>query len=553
VTASTRPWWHEAVVYQVYIRSFADSNGDGLGDLEGIRTRLPYLAELGVDALWINPFYVSPQHDHGYDVADYYDVDPRFGTLAEVDALIADAHAHGLRIIADIVPNHSSNEHAWFKEAIADPKSPMRDRYIFRPPAPDGGPPNNWRSVFSGPAWTLDERSGEYYLHLFDSSQPDFNWRNPEVGAEWERILRFWLDRGVDGFRIDVAHGLFKDAALRDNPEAGIAVPGAPSYESINAKHNWDQPEVLEVYRRWREICDSYDGDRMMVGEVFLFDLARVASYAAADRLHQAFNFTVMATPFDAAALEAIVRQALDAFSVDGAGPTWVLSNHDLVRHVTRYGGGEAGRRRGRAVTAMLFALPGSPYLYQGEELGLGQSEVPPERRQDPVWIRSHGTVDGRDGCRTPIPWNGQPPGFGFTSSDRPWLPVGQEAVERNVVSEQADPHSTLAFYQRALALRRVLRERATDRVQWLPTPRGTLGFTRSLGDGSTYTCLLNSTAKAVTVRLPEPVIPLLSSELSVPRGAAAGPPTDNSVVVVPAEACVWVGSVDLDRFVRDA
>ncbi|MDQ1687924.1 MAG: alpha-glucosidase [Frankiaceae bacterium] len=550
---SGRPWWHDAVVYQVYLRSFADSNGDGLGDLAGVRSRLPYLASLGVDALWLNPFYLSPQKDHGYDVADYYEVDPLFGTLEDFDALLADAHAHGLRIICDVVPNHSSSEHEWFKRALADPMSDERSRYIFRPPAADGGPPNNWRSVFSGPAWTLDEASGEYYLHLFDASQPDFNWRHSEVHAEWERILRFWLDRGVDGFRIDVAHGLYKDAELRDNPEAGRLVPGAPAYESINAKHNWDQPETIEVFRRWRQITDSYAGDRMMVGEVFLFDLGRVASYAGADRLHQAFNFMVMATPFEAAALRDVIEKALGAFTVDGAGPTWVLSNHDLVRHVTRYGGGDAGLRRAKAATGTLLALPGSPYLYQGEELGLEQADVPPEARQDPIWVRSGGTIEGRDGCRTPIPWTDEPPGYGFTTSATPWLPVEDTAKAGSVAAEEADPASTLAFYRRAIGIRREARPSLGDEVEWLATPAGTLGFTRSAADGTTYTCLLNTTTRAVPVRLPGEATVVLSSELSVPEGARALPGTDNFAIAVPGETCLWLRSVDPDRFVRDA
>ena len=531
---SGRPWWHDAVVYQVYVRSFCDRNGDGLGDLPGVRAQLPYLASLGVDALWLNPFYKSPQLDHGYDVADYYDVDPMFGTLADFDALLKDAHELGIRIICDVVPNHSSWEHAWFTEALASPPgSPARDRYIFRKPAADGGPPNNWRSVFSGPAWTLDEKSGEYYLHLFDSSQPDFNWRNPEVHAEWERILRFWLDRGVDGFRIDVAHGLYKDEQLRDNPVSKTVVPGAPAYESIAAKYNWDQPETLDVFRSWRKLTDSYDGDRMMVGEVFLLDLGRVADYAGADKLHQAFNFTVMATEFDAAALQDIIAKGLRAFTADGAGPTWVLSNHDLVRHATRYGGGEQGIRRGRAVTALLLALPGSPYVYQGEELGLEQSDVPPEDRQDPIWIRSEGTVEGRDGCRTPIPWTSDEPGHGFTDAAKAWLPFDGQAAKRNVAVESADDHSTLPFYRRAIALRRQLRDELGDEVSWLTTPEGTLGLQRSLADGSTYSLLMNCTAAPVQVELADVDEVLLSSD--------ADPSVAGGVVTVPAETTVWL------------
>jgi alpha-glucosidase len=520
-------WWRDAVVYQVYVRSFADSDGDGTGDLPGVTGRLPYLAELGVDALWLTPFYRSPMADHGYDVADQCDVDPLFGTLADADALIARAHELGLRVILDLVPNHSSDEHPWFQEALADPTSPMRDRYLFRKPGPDGGPPNNWESVFGGPAWTLDEASGEYYLHLFDSRQPDFNWRHPAVPEEWERILRFWLDRGVDGFRIDVAHGLYKRADMPDQP-TGLVAEDALFHASV-APHAWDQPEVVDVYRRWRQITDEYD-DRVMVGEVFLSRLDRVARFVGPDRLHQSFNFPLLAAPLDAATWRELITASLDAFDIEGASPTWVLSNHDVIRHATRYGGGERGRARARAATLTLLGLPGSPYVYEGEELGLEQDELEPDARQDPIWRRSGGTVEGRDGSRTPMPWTSVPPGHGFTTGT-PWLPFGPQALDRSVAAEGRDDGSTLAFYRRTLALRRELREGLDRKVEWLEAPPEVLAYSRR-GNGGRLVCVLNTGEVGHEVALPP-------GELLVSSDPAAM--TSATGVLVPAGSAVWV------------
>ncbi|MDQ1694821.1 MAG: alpha-glucosidase [Frankiaceae bacterium] len=507
-------WWRDAVVYEIYVRSFADSDGDGVGDLAGIRSRLGYVADLGVDAIWLTPFYPSPMHDAGYDVTDYCDVDPRFGTLADFDLLLAEAHALGLRVYVDVVPNHTSVEHPWFQAAIADRSSPMRDWYIFRPPAADGSPPNDWKSVFGGSAWTRAP-DGDYYLHLFDSSQPDLNWRNPAVHEQFHAILRFWLAREVDGFRIDVAHALYKDRDLH---------PGD--------RNAWDQDEVFGVWREWRKVIDDYDG-RAFVGEVFLYDMDRVAQYVGRTRLHQAFNFVVARTPFDATVLRATIRRSLELFLRSGTSPTWVLSNHDLVRHPTRYGGGERGVRRGRAVTALLLALPGSPYLYQGEELGLEQSDVPPDRRQDPTWFRQGGI--GRDGCRTPMTWTVAAPGHGFTTGD-PWLPFDEQARARNVELEEADPGSTLHFYRRALALRRELAPSLRRSVGWPDAHADCVVVTRPTRDGRTLTAVLN-TARA-------------SRQLQLDAGAGAvvlcsagrarfDPGT--GTLTVPAEAAVWV------------
>jgi alpha-glucosidase len=511
----TTPWWREAVVYEVYVRSFADSDGDGVGDLEGVRSRLSHLVDLGVDALWLTPFYRSPMHDHGYDVAVYDDVDPLFGDLAAFDRLLADAHDRGLRVIVDVVPNHTSSEHVWFQEALADPTSPARRRYLFRDGRGDG-PPNDWRSVFGGPAWTRESPTGQWYLHLFDSSQPDLDWTDREVHEELLRVLRFWLDRGVDGFRIDVAHALYKNPTLADLP--------AGQENAVDNPHVWDRDEVLAVYEEWRRLLDSYDGDRMLVGEVFLYDVPRVARYVSPTRLHQAFNFTVFATPWGADALRRTVQTALEHLSP----PTWVLSNHDLTRHVTRYGGGALGRRRGLAVTALLLALPGSPYLYQGEELGLDEADVPPERRQDPVFRRSGGLKAGRDGCRTPMPWEAAPPGHGFTTGE-PWLPFGADSRELAADVQRRDPRSTLAAYRRLLATRRaMLQEHPGDDVTILDLGADLLGVRR--GD---LVAVLNTAAEAVQVELGGQLL-----EATADGAEAAG-----GVVTVPAASTVWLRS----------
>ena len=509
-------WWREAVVYEVYVRSFSDSNGDGIGDLEGIRQRLPHLIDLGVDALWLSPFYRSPMHDHGYDVAVYDDVDPLFGDLAAFDRLLADAHAAGLRVIVDVVPNHTSSEHVWFREALADPASTARSRYVFRDGGgPDGSePPNNWTSVFGGPAWTRESPLGQWYLHLFDSSQPDLDWHNREVHEELLRVLRFWLDRGVDGFRIDVAHGLYKNPALQDEP--------AEEQVTLDRPHVWDRDEVLAVYEEWRALLDDYEGERMLVGEVYLFDVPRIARYVSSTRLHQAFNFTVMATPWGAEALRATVDLALEHFSPG----TWVLSNHDLTRHVTRYGGGDLGRRRGLAVTALLLALPGSPYLYQGEELGLEETEVPPARRQDPIFRRTGGKLPGRDGCRTPLPWSATEAGFGFTTGD-PWLPFGADSGLLAADAQAGDPTSTLAAYQRLLSSRRALRtETLGEDVVFLDTDPEVLALRRGA-----LIAVLNTRAEAVQVQVDGELV----------EATAEGAVVEPGVVTVPAAATVWL------------
>jgi alpha-glucosidase len=459
------PWWKHAVCYQIYIRSFADSDGDGIGDLAGITSRLPYLSELGVDAFWITPFYTSPQIDHGYDVADYCDVDPLFGDIAAFDELLAKAHAHDIRVIIDLVPNHTSSAHPWFKAALAaGPGSSERARYLFR----SGDRPfNNWTSVFGGPAWT-QVPDGQWYLHLFDPSQPDLDWRNPEVPAMFDGVLRFWLDRGVDGFRIDVAHGLFKDAALPDQKMDSVTsmeddetsmVERRPDHEPM-----WDQPEVHDVYRQWHRILNSYDGDRMAVAEAWTRDEESMSRYISPGELQQAFNFHWLTAPWSAKAFAKVIEGTLAAVGSVGASATWVLSNHDVVRHPTRYGGGIVGLTRARAATMAMLALPGSAYLYQGEELGLEQVELPKEAWQDPRSITT-GKV-GRDGCRVPLPWAGTEPPYAFgPGTGQPWIPQPLDWASLSVAAQQGDPESTLEFYREALRIRRTFAETAGDAV----------------------------------------------------------------------------------------
>ncbi len=461
---STSPWWRDAVFYQVYLRSFRDSDGDGIGDLAGVRERLPYLAELGVDAVWLTPFYPTPDHDQGYDIVDHRAVDPRYGTLADLDALLADAHALGLRVMVDIVPNHTSSEHPWFVEALAaGPDGAARRRYHFRPGRGIDGaePPNNWSSFFGGSAWTRVP-DGEWYLHLFDSAQPDLDWARPDVVAMFDDVLRFWLDRGVDGIRIDVAHGLVKAAGLPDQDAGapdGAATAGAAGVGGFAGRHSpdepmWDQPGVHEIYRRWRRLLESYPGQRVGVAEAWARTPEALARYVRPDELHQAFNFDWLAAPWGAGPFAEVVRRTLTTLDAVGASPTWVLSNHDVARHVTRYGGGARGLTRARAATATMLGLPGSAYLYQGEELGLPEAEVPPTARQDPIWRRTG--VGGRDGCRVPLPWAADAPQVGFGPGPaEPWLPQppGWEAYAAD--RQERDPSSTLAFYREVLRARR--------------------------------------------------------------------------------------------------
>ena len=467
---SGAPWWRDAVCYEVYIRSFADSGNDGYGDLAGITSRLEYLAELGVDALWITPFYPSPQHDHGYDVADYRDIEPTYGDLAGFDALLSRAHELGLKVIVDLVPNHTSWDHEWFKAALeAGPGSPERARYVFRDGKGEDGsePPNNWLSVFGGVAWERVE-DGQWYLHLFDRSQPDLDWTNPEVEDEFDQTLRFWLDRGVDGFRVDVAHGLRKAEGLPDVDDPTKFLHGTHPSAPM-----WDQPEVHEIYRHWNHILAEYDGDRMMVAEAWAPTPARTMAYARPDEMSQAFNFHWLEAPWSAEAFRDVVTLTLTESAAVDASPTWVLSNHDVVRPPTRYGGGKVGLARAKAATLAMLALPGSAYLYQGEELGLEQVDVPEAQRQDPEFRNGRGP--GRDGCRVPIPWSGTAAPYG-NGTGNPWLPQPADWAPLTVEAQAGDPDSTLEFYRRALAERRTLQG---QEVQLVDLGEDVLAFRR--------------------------------------------------------------------------
>ncbi|WP_405531739.1 glycoside hydrolase family 13 protein [Streptomyces avidinii] len=501
-TASGGGWWRDAVIYQVYVRSFADSDGDGIGDLRGVRSRLPHLARLGVDAVWLTPFYVSPQADGGYDVADYRAVDPLFGDLSDADELVRAAHALGLRVIVDVVPNHTSEQHPWFRAALAGEPG-ARGRYHFRPGRGASGelPPNDWESIFGGPAWTRVP-DGDWYLHLFAPEQPDLDWDHPEVSAEFASVLRFWLDLGIDGFRIDVAHGMVKAPGLPD-----IGRGAQATLIGTEPLPFFDQDGVHEIHRSWRRLLDSYGDGRIGVAEAWAPTSERLALYVRPDELHQAFNFRFLNCPWDPAAMRTVIDESLAATTAVGAPTTWVLSNHDVVRHVTRYGGGARGLARARAAALLMLALPGSAYIYQGEELGLPEvADLPDRLRQDPAFRRERrqqwatagpagpereadgsgspdphpsgpraatptgpgsgpdGTTppeapgqDGlRDGCRVPMPWSGDraPYGFGPAGS---WLPQPAGWGDLSVAAQTGDPHSTLELYRAALELRRAM------------------------------------------------------------------------------------------------
>ncbi|PRX44515.1 alpha-glucosidase [Prauserella shujinwangii] len=523
-------WWRSAVIYQIYVRSFADANGDGVGDLAGIRARLDHLSDLGVDALWVTPFYTSPMADGGYDVADYRAVDPLFGDLDEAKGLVADAHARGLRVIVDVVPNHTSAQHPWFVEALAaDPGSPARARYLFRDGTGPGGaePPNDWESVFGGPAWTRVP-DGQWYLHLFDPAQPDLNWENPEVHEEFADILRFWLDLGVDGVRIDVAHGMVKADGLPDTgrtEQIGLLGHGELPY--------FDQDGVHEIYREWRKILDSYPGERIGVAEAWAPNAERLALYLRPDELHQAFNFHYVKAEWSAERFRDVIDESLAAVNRVGAPSTWVLSNHDIERHVTRFGGGETGLRRARAAALLTFALPGSTYVYQGEELGLPEvTDLPEEVLTDPKWIRSGHTERGRDGCRVPLPWSGSEPPFGFGASS--WLPQPADWAKLTVEAQRADPGSTLSLYRSAIRLRRDLPDAPLRWVDAGGDRPDVLMFRRGPG----FACTVNFGSASVT--LPRPGRLLLAS---TPTDEIAR--TDQTVTLPPDAAAWWTGDAD--------
>lgn len=461
------PWWRSAVIYQIYPRSFA-SDGGPFGTLRGITERLDHVQSLGVDAIWLSPFYKSPQKDHGYDVADYRSVDPTYGTLADADHLITEANERGLRVMVDLVPNHSSSEHEWFQAALAaGPGSPERDRYWFREGrGPDGSePPTDWTSVFGGPAWTRVS-DGQWYLHMFDTTQPDFNWDHPEVRAEFHDILRFWLERGVDGFRVDVAHGLVKDPSLPDWQFHWDMVSGdADEPADTPPPPMWDQDGVHEIYRGWREVLEEFEGDRMMCGEVWVDDDERRSRYVRDDEMQQAFNFNFLACPWNAVDIDAAIERSFEANDAVGAPTTWVLGNHDVVRVASRMGlpvtgkgpngirpgdpqpDPELGLQRALSATALMLALPGSAYIYNGDELGLPEHmDLPAAAREDPAFFRTEGEEAGRDGCRIPLPWDSEAPGAGFSPDGSTWLPQPEKWEQYAVNVQREDPHSVLAL-----------------------------------------------------------------------------------------------------------
>lgn len=455
---STTPWWQASVIYEIYPRSFQDSDGDGVGDLAGILERADYLAWLGVDAVWICPIYPSPMADFGYDVADYTGVDPLFGTMADFDHLVAALHERGIRLILDFVPNHTSEKHPWFQEARASGESPRRDWYIWRDPAPGGGPPNNWVSQAGGSAWTFDEATGQYYYHAFLKEQPDLNWRNPAVRRAMYDALRFWLAKGVDGFRVDVLWHMIKDAGFRDDPLNPSYVEGEPDFRRVRPVHSADQPEVHEIAREMRAVLEEYPGERLLIGEIYL-SVERLVAYYGADRdgVHLPFNFNLMWAPWRPAAILALI-EAYEAVLPAGCWPTWVLGNHDQARVASRL-----GRAQARVAMVLLLTLRGTPTLYNGDELGLENVPIPPERARDPFGLNMPGTGQGRDPQRTPIPWD-QTATAGFTTGE-PWLPLGDGHESRSVEAQKADPESMLALTRALLDLRR--RERALSLGDW--------------------------------------------------------------------------------------
>ncbi len=464
----TATWWAGSTGYQIYLRSFADSNGDGIGDLAGIQSRLDYLRELGIDFIWITPFYPSPMADWGYDVADYCDVDPTFGTLEGFDALVADARDHDIQVVIDLVPNHTSDQHAWFQSARTGPESPYRDHYVWADPAPDGGPPNNWVSYFGGPAWTLDEASGQYYLHLFLPEQPDLNWRNPEVATEFDHIIRFWLDRGVAGFRIDVAGGLVKDRELRSNPAVTLWDPEGTRWEQWEAfdhLHDVFQPESAQIFRRWWSIADEYGA--FLHGETYTLDPRSLAELVPGDGMHGGYWFGPMHIDWQSAQIR---RTLMAPASLLGDRLLWATSSHDMPRSPTRFGGGDHGRARTLALNVLISGLPGVQVLYQGEELGLVDGDVPADAKLDPVGPDGD-VAAGRDGCRSPMPWT-PGTGNGFTPGDA-WLRSAQRGDDETATLQVADPDSWFNQYRQLLETRRGLGDLSSEPVKWTDTGEG--------------------------------------------------------------------------------
>lgn len=519
--------WEDMVLYQVYPRSFADSDGDGTGDLRGVIDRIGHLELLGVDGVWLSPVMRSPGADHGYDVSDPRDVDPLFGDVDTLRELVTELHAARMVLIMDLVPNHTSVEHPWFAAALdAGPGSPERGRYVFRDGrGPDGAqPPNNWPSVFGGPAWTRvtepDGTPGQWYLHLFAPEQPDLDWDHPDVGADLEQTLRFWLDLGVDGFRIDVAHGLAKPEGLPDlddDVEVGQMIVDERDVR-------WDRPGVHDVHRRIREVVDEYPGTALF-GEVWVGPVERFAAYLRPDELHFAFHFALTGAPFEAGAIREAVESSLAASRIAGSAPTWALSNHDVVREVTRYGNGLPGTARARAMLLVELALPGIAFVYAGAELGLPSDySIPHDRLTDPTWERTAHAELGRDHCRVPIPWEGTAPPYGFSATTDTWLPMPGTWAHLTVDAQLDDPASTLSLYRAAIDLRQSWPGGLDTAVEWYGAPTGCLAFRRSDG----VVCALNASDRAV---------PLPSGEVLL----ASGPLPAG---LLPPDTAVWLRPV---------
>lgn len=546
-----RPWWRDAVVYQIYARSFADGNNDGIGDFAGITNRIDYLAQLGIDAIWITPCYATPWKDGGYDVANYYELAKEVGEKSEVTKLATALHERGMRLIMDLVPNHTSDQHEWFKAALkAGPNSAQWARYHIIKGKDDGkNPPNDWRSVFGGAAWSpFPNHPGYWYLHIFDSSQPDLNWENPEVKAEFEKILRYWFDRGVDGFRIDVAHGLVKDAGYPNNDVYTQMVAGAQT-KSPAEYPQWDRPGVHEIYRAWRKIADEYSPAKVFCAEAWVNDPTRMAQYIRTDELHTAFNFVYYGAGWDAVKQRNAINESMSTAATYGAPTTWVLSNHDVVRHRTRLapdlGSREnsgkrnriideaAGVKIARAATLFMLGLPGSSYLYQGEELGLPEvTDIPADRREDPAFFRTNGEDGYRDGCRVPIPWTADAKSnYGFSNQEATpaWLPQPASWANLCVTAQEADPASSLNFYRRALKLRKQLPNLGDGALVWADQDsENYLAFIR--GD---LFIAANTSGKHLEIQLPSEGELLIASD--------AGVVVSGYELVLPADSAVWL------------
>ena len=542
-----RLWWRDSVTYQIYIRSFADANGDGKGDVAGIISRLPYLKKLGVDAIWITPWYPSPQKDHGYDVADFMDIEPDYGTLSDAKKLIEQSHKLGIRLLVDIVPNHCSDQHKWFQEALAaKPGSKERDRFIFRDGKGENGdtPPNNWQAVFGGSAWQRitdsDGKAGQWYLHLFAVEQPDFNWQNQEVKDYFEQVLKFWLDLGVDGFRIDVAHGMIKADGLPDVPSDPKLLEGKPM-------PFWDQDGVHEIYKEWRKILDSYPNDRMAVAEAWVHPATRIARYLRPGELMNSFNFEFLGSKWDVTEIKNNINKSIEAIGAVGAPSSWVFNNHDVVRSVDRFdlglglSGGttlerqgdvnkfnlKRGQKRARAGALLMLALPGGAYIYQGEELTLPEArDIPEDRLSDPRWKMSDYKDRGRDGCRVPLPWKSNAAGaFGFSDNAKltpadSWLPQSNNWGDYSVQVQDSDPNSSLNLYRKALEIRKSQSGLGDGPMSWVDAPEYVLAFSRP-GD---FYCYLN-----------------LGADFKLPQGAkvlVSSSPIENSIL--PTDTAVW-------------